>query len=356
MAWRLGEYVVYGEIRNTSRYATRGVIVLRGEQPGGETHLHLDLCGDCGPDLHGKFIRFRPGREDEGKDFFRLEDYPRLRDRQIGPTGTMTAQGWVRTLPCSVEEFMRRTKLGEPPPTAWESRLYLEWYGQNGRVVIEMAGAVVEECVRAPVDDNDEGLWEPIPNLALPPGLGEEKPAGPEITVIRRQGDQVHTEREEPSDADEENGAAIPDALQRQLDAEADAVERAIRGEGETTEAADPGDAAVRELEMMDHCLEHGEMRSISSLLGGADEWRPPEDMDDEEVEGTLKGLLALLAPLGIALDVCEHFSPRDCYRLLRDEILPEPNAYAELAGTSWVQHFSTYEYCADCEAAAGKD
>ena len=54
---------------------------------------------------------------------------------------------------------------------------------------------------------------------------------------------------------------------------------------------------------------------------------------------------------LGIALDVCEHFSPRDCYGLLRDTILAEPSVYMELVGTSWVQHVMTSEYCADCEA-----
>lgn len=136
MAFRLGEFVVYGELRNTRHYETFGVIVLRGDAPGQETVLRIELTGNCGRDLQGKFFRFTPGENDKGDAVFRMKEHRGFQDRQIGPTGTMTAQGWVRTLPCSAAEFMRRAELGEPPPTEWKNRLYLEWYGQNGRVVV----------------------------------------------------------------------------------------------------------------------------------------------------------------------------------------------------------------------------
>jgi len=60
MAFRLGPHVVYGELRNTSHYATHGVLVLQGEAPGEETVVHIDLTGDCEPDLRGKGFRFWP--------------------------------------------------------------------------------------------------------------------------------------------------------------------------------------------------------------------------------------------------------------------------------------------------------
>ncbi|MCX5772325.1 MAG: hypothetical protein NTZ09_18915 [Candidatus Hydrogenedentes bacterium] len=351
MAYRLGEYVIYGEINNKDHYSTCGGIILRGERPGEEVQLHLELTGDCCRDLRGKHIRFEPGKDDAGDAVFRKEDSRAFQISQIGPTGLMTAQGWARVLPCSVEEFMRRSKLGEPPPTPWKRRLYLEWYGQNGRVVVEMADPVVEVCVRERKGEDDEGEWEPLPNLALPPACLEPGAVtGPEITVIRLDGDEVHTETwtaAEPGLIEEDEGPSSA-ALQRHLDAEADAVDRAMRGE---TEPSDDGNEGVREAELIDYCMDHCEEQPISSLLDGAVNLRPPDELDDKEVEAELKSLLARMALLSIALDVCKHFSPRDCYRLLRDEILPEPHAYAELVGTGWVTHIPTYEYCKQCEA-----
>lgn len=353
MAYRLGEYVIYGELFNTRHYSTHGGIILRGDQAGEEIQLHLELTGDCGRDLRGKHFRFEPGEDDKGEAIFRMEDNGGFQISQIGPTGTMTAQGWVRVLPCSVEEFIRRSELGEPPPTPWKRHVYLEWFGQNGRVVVEMADPVVEVCVREPKDKDDEGEWEPLPNLALPPRAIEPGAVtGPEITLIRLDGDDVHTETWTASEhgAVEEDEAPSSAMLQRQLDAEADAVDRAMRGEPESW---DDADEAVREAELIDYCMDHCEEQPISSLLDGTDKLRPPDEMNDKEVEAELKTLLARMAMLGIALDVCDHFSPRDCYRLLKDKVLPEPTAYAELIGTGWVTHISTYEYCEICEAMA---
>jgi hypothetical protein len=54
---------------------------------------------------------------------------------------------------------------------------------------------------------------------------------------------------------------------------------------------------------------------------------------------------------VGVSLDMCEHFTPRDAYRLLVEQLLHEPGAYRELRGTGWVQHVSTWEFCPACEA-----
>lgn len=351
MAFRLGDYVVYGELRNRRNYSTHGVIVLRGVAPGQETVLRLDLTGNCESDLHGKSFRFTPGDGGAQDAVFRMEEYPGFQDRQIGPTGMMTAQGWVRVMPCSVEEFWRRAKLGEAPPTEWKRHLYLEWHSQNGRVLVEMAGPLVEECVREPEGEDDEGEWTPLPNLAPPPDAANPKPAhGLGFTIVRMDGDDAHIERWTPRDPalhdDDEEDVSLPEELRRELAGEASAIERAIRGDDESSD-----DDCTRELALMDYCLEHSEGQPVASLLGDVDHLPPPEELDDEEIETELKVILARLAGIGIALDVCEHFTPRDCYRLLKDTILPKPTAYGELAGTGWVQHFSTWEYCADCDA-----
>jgi len=350
MAVRLGEYVVYGELRNTRNYSTHGVIVLRGEAEGEETVVHLELTGNCDPDLRGKGFRFWPEETDAPNAVFSKERYAGFQESQIGPTGTMTAQGWVRTMPCPVDEFMRRAELNEPPPTQWKRRLYLEWYSQNGRVVVELAGPVVEECTRDPEGEEDEGDWAPLPNLALPPkAQGAQPTQGPHITMVRRDEDGVTIEDwtpENPARAAEGFDPSIPDALQRTLDAEAEAVDRAIRAGSDDKEDDD-----IAEFELMDYCIDHEEQQAPASLLGDMRQFPRPETLNDEEVESWLKVVLAQLALIGVALGVCEHFTPRDCYVLLLDTILPEPSVYEKLIGTGWVQHMMTHEYCPACEA-----
>ncbi len=355
MALRLDEYVVYGELYNKSNYCTHGIIVLRGSRPGEETVVRLDLTGNCDKDLRGRGFRFRPRAEDADGPAFPAEKFPRFQIGQIGPTGTMTAQGWVKALPCPVEEFLRRKELGEEPPTEWKRHLYLEWYSQNGRVVVEMADPVVEECVREPKrgigpEDEDEGDWVPLPNLALPPFLEESGPgAGLEITGITRDGDGVNIGKwtpAEPDMPDDDDPAATP--LQRQFDAESDAIDRALGG---VDDGPDSEHASIRGLERMDECVDHGVRQPLFLFLNDTGDLKPDDELDDIQVEAALKGLLVQLAMVGVALDVCRHFTPRDCYRLLRDKVLLEPNVFPELIGTGWGQHVMTCEYCRECGA-----
>lgn len=347
MAYRLGDYVVYGELRNLRRYSTFGLVALRGERPGMEYVFHIELTGDCDADLHGKHFRFRPAEHGDQNAVFLTEEYRGFQDRQVGTTGTMTAQGWVRVLPCDVEEYISRAELGEPPPTTWRRRLYLEWYGQNGRVLLEVPGACVEECVREPEGEDDEGDWAPIPNLAPMPEEGGTDSRGLGITMFSIEGGKTHTRHwsaprvEDPCDDD----ALAHDALQDELDREAADIDRAIFGENSHYSEN------LEEMELMDWCIEEGVPESFVSFLGNFKELPRPEDLDDRSVELCLKGLLARLAAIGVALDVCEHFTPRESYRLLLDEILTNEGAYRELVGTGWVQHFSTSDFCAKCEA-----
>jgi hypothetical protein len=350
MALRLGDYVVYGELYNRRNYSTHGQIALRGAAEGEETVVRVELTGNCDADLRGKGFRFMP-RDDGDGPIFVEGDFPGFQIQQIGATGSMTAQGWVRALPCDVGEYMRRCELGEPPPTPWKRRLYLEWFSQNGRVVIEMADPIVEECTRQPRNFEDEGEWRELPNLALPPeSVIGNPPLGPDITSIRIEGDDVHVEHWRPTGELEGSDDPTAGSLQRQLDAETRAIERSIRDD----EPWNDGDDAVAEVELMDYCIDHADDVPLRSFLKG-EELPRPEDLDDVAVEAQLKSLLAELALAGVALDVCEHFTPRDCYRLLVDTVLDEGKQFNELVGTGWVTHVSTWEYCAACLSEDGQ-
>ena len=325
MATRLGDMVLYGELRNLRNYSTHGILVLRGTEPEEEVQLRFELTGNCDEDLKGKCIRFWPANE-EAPECFDEKAQRGFQLSQVGATGTMTSQGWVRALPCSVKEYIRRCELGEPPPTPWKDRLYLEWFGQNGRVVIEMAGAVVEEQIRAPEGEDDEGDWKVLPNLAIPPYLVEgEAPTEPEIVVVR-------WEDQDPEPPPE----VAPEVYARMAEIEEE----------------DP----LYSTRIMDDCVENKEGDPVSDVLGPAADLPPPETLSDDEIEGRFLAAVGHLALYGIALDVCEHFTPRQCYEWLRDVVLPERTVHPEMFGTGWVQHICTFDDCPACEEQALKD
>ena len=347
MALRLGEYVECGELLNTRNYSTHGWIKLRGH----DEPLRLELTGNPDPDLRGCHIQFE-ARDDDPDDIppdAISRTSPKEVDeklleglawQQIGPTGNMTAARKVKVTDCSVEELCQRCKLGEPPPFTWKPLLYLEWYSQNGRVVIEMADPIIEFIE----GDGGQATEEPVSDEEL-----EEAAGGFSVTAVQIDEDgEVHTETFTAEDlaeeADEDPYGLLPDDLQRQLDRDARDTDRALGGD-------DDVDEVMRETELMDDLIEHLDGEPLLELLHSPKSFPPPDKLADDEAEGALKTLLGELALFGIALDVCEHYAPRDAYRLLVEEILPNESAYRELQGTQWVQHFSTYEHCEQCEA-----
>lgn len=356
MAYRLNDYVTYGEVNCTHHYGVTGFLVLRteeGDEGGENTFLRLDLTGRPSPDLVGKHICFEPEEGSEIK-LFRREEHSGLKLMQIGVTGTMKAEGWVRTLPCSVEEYEIRASLGEPPPTAWKNHLYLEWFGPNGNVVVELAGALLERCIRERDfdDESDVGDWEPLPNPVPRPEPyvheGEDYDGSTlEICEIQASGEvTTYTAADQIGD---------DGGLQRALDAEAAAIDRAIReslGEDEDEDDAE-SDRFMAETMLIDECLERGEQTPFFELLGDLKALPRPESLSDRAVEEQLKIVLSRLALIGVAYSVCDHCSPREAYRILLEEVLPDCGAYEELIGTDWVQHFMTHEYCAACDAEA---
>lgn len=326
MAYRIGDYVVYGELRNVRRYSTAGTLVLRGESETDESFLRVELTGDCDPDIKGKHIRFWPHEDYPDAQVFRAEGHKGLQLRQIGPTGTMTAEGYVRMLPCTMDEFLRRSRLGEPPPPTWVRRLYLEWFSQNGRVVVEMPGAYVEECVQE-APGEDDGRWQELPNLGMLPAAEDpNRASGVGVTVVS-------------------SGASSKPLVHRFL----------VSEDEDDTLPYESDEDDMAEIWLADTFVEDPGT-PLSRMIGGVGDFPRPETLNDDAVKASLKGLLGRLAMFGIALDVCEHFSPRACYELLIKTIIPEESGHEEMIGTGWVQHFSTWGFCPDCEERALKD
>lgn len=362
MAFRLGEHVVCGEIINTHKNSVHGWLGLRGvEQP-----VMLQLTGNCDSDLAGRHIRFearsapkdnqdssslQPDSERENEsDRDRLErlNLTGLAWQQIGPTGAMTAAHRVRTADCSVEELCMRLRLKEPPPMRWVRCLYLEWYSQNGRVVVEMPDPIIEFL-------GPDGKAEPETADSTEDKTPEEPPpqvqGGLSVTAFHRndEGEVEITDETPYLDAEEDDDGDNPyklvsDDLQRELDAQTRETDRALRNDAES-------DDLIRDVEVMDEAIEKGERVPLGSLFDEVMKLPKPDRLTEQQAEVELKGLLTRLAMFGVALNMCEHFTALDAYRLLVEHLCKEEVAFAEVCNTGWVQHFDTAEFCEACQA-----
>jgi hypothetical protein len=346
MAWRLGDLVVCGEIINRRNYSTHGWIQLRGH----ETPLLLQLTGNCDPDLYGRHVRFEVPEERRATHEEPTTDLKKLAWQQVGPTISMTAERKVRALDCPVDEYLERRERGEDPPTEWKRCLYLEWNSQNGRMVVELIDPVLEFVE-----------WDGTTREGEPLALPDEEQidgGGLQITEfeIGEDGQATIRDLSSGSEDDEEEDATddpydlFPDDLQQQFDAETSETDRSLDDDDEGVSQT------IREMELMDDLIEGGEGEPIGTLFDSPVKLPRPDQLTDEEIEPALKTLLTHLAMCGIALDVCEHYTPRDAYRLLIEEICVEERAYPQLRGTQWVQHFMTSEHCPACDEQAERD
>ncbi len=365
MALRLSDLVVCGEIFNTSWYSVHGWLALRGR----EQVVHLQLTGNCAPDLAGWHFRFEnPAVEGEHEA---APDQAALLQgfawQQVGPTGVMTTQ------PDAADKASLNPGAALASPQR-APKLYLEWFGQNGRVVVEVDDPQIELLEYNDLEANPAG--PPLRRADTEDELFDEDPSHPdllddpweddyEIQLDDRPWEDVEEEDDDSdslpwldTSADEDDPYELfPDFLKQQFDEEASQMDRALDLDSGSYDAPwlgqDDQDSSdvLRELELMDDCLERGEGELLADLFDGPVRLpRPDQLQDDNEAEQALKKLLAHLARCGVSLAVCHHFTPRDAYRLLIEEICVEERAYRELQGTQWVQTFMTSEYCLKCE------
>jgi hypothetical protein len=129
MAWRITDYIEYGEIDNRTRDQVTGTIWIRGlDEP-----IRLELKGNAWRDLAGQRLCFRNPTPKPIPEH--LSD---IAQEQTGVVGDITAARKVKVLDFPIEELEKYYKPGIPMPFHWGNCLYLEWHSQrNGRVVIE---------------------------------------------------------------------------------------------------------------------------------------------------------------------------------------------------------------------------
>lgn len=159
MAWRPSDWVLDGELDNTTPGWTSGWIQLQGiDEP-----LQLKLAGNCHPDLAG--WKFRIVRSEPIPEWVGTMDYTGIATDQSGTIGDVTADQMLRHYECSWDEFVRRLHEGNPPPTTLRKSLYLEWFSNhNGRVVIQCTRLAVERIGERAFELTDEQWSEQAKN------------------------------------------------------------------------------------------------------------------------------------------------------------------------------------------------
>ncbi len=139
MAWRPSDWVIGGELDNTTPGWTIGSVQIQGR----DKPLQLKLAGNCHPDLAG--WKFRIVRLDSIPAWVGEPKVSGLRTDQSGTIGDVTADQMLQHYECSADEFVRRMHAGDRPETSLRKSLYLEWYSHaNGRVVIQDTRLAVE--------------------------------------------------------------------------------------------------------------------------------------------------------------------------------------------------------------------
>lgn len=347
MALRIGDIVTCGEIYNTRKNSVHGVLGFRDcERP-----MSLQLTGNCDSDLAGRSFRFevRETRLHDARSTSEAEiDEQRIAWIQVGSPGTMTAARMVRAFDCSIEEFLRRTRLGEQPPTEWKRCLYLEWYSQNGRVVVEIADPIIEFLDGLPdvppSQEIDENSDDPFASGDLEPPV-----SGPQITAIEIDADG-NTHVYDLSDGVEEHGDVVDNDDPYGLFP--DDLEAAIEASSSDSEWQPEVTDETRKLwAQWDEILDGKKDVPICTLFDPPLKLAPADRLDDEQVRIALSVLISRLAMHGIALDMCEHATPRSAYRYLVEDILVREFAHPKLPVTNYVRHFSMLDDCPECQA-----
>ena len=346
MAWRIGEFVVCGEIYNTHKNSVHGVLGLRDcERP-----VSLQLTGNCDPDLAGRSFRFevRESRMLDTRSTSEAElDEQHFAWMQVGSPGNMTAARMVRAFDCSIEEFLRRSQLGEPPPTEWKRCLYLEWYSQNGRVVLELVDPIIEFLDGQP-DVPPSRETEDISNDPFESGDSEPPVSGPQITAIEIDDDgnacvyDSSTQLEDSDDDDKDDPYGLfPADLESEIGASS----------SDSDWQPDENDETLKLWAQWDEILDGTKDVPICTLFDPPLKLAPADRLDDEQVRIALSVLISRLARHGIALDMCEHATPRTAYCYLVEDILRHEFAHPKLPVTNFVRHYSMSEDCAECQA-----
>lgn len=386
---QIGQYILRGELRNTQANSVYGWLEFAPDRG-----VHIELTGNLTGQLQSKHIKFSVPAKLPSSDSPKLasdsllpEVLQQLAERQIGVIGDVSLE--AIHLPTLPEEGTPKTdSTSAPESTAEQTCLHIEWYSQNGRVLAEIIDPELEyidprHTDLAPPPDFEplgDRLTSEVAETYLDIGghelLGDHLDDDPddddddddlEDELLDGFDDQeldedLQSELDDDSEGDDPYGlfdADLDRSVAQSLGANPDGGEppdashwsaRGNRSWDEVLPGIDPETKAM--YEQWDEIFEGKKDEPVAYLFEKPLRLPPPERVQsDEEAQQLVVSILAQLALLSVAVDVCEHFTPLQTYHLLMTEILPTAKVHPNLAASRMVQHYSTSDHCAACEA-----
>ncbi len=379
---QISQYILRGELRNSRTNSVSGWLEFAPDWG-----IHIELTGNFKGQLEGKHVKFtNPAYQPLGslKDDQLPEVLRQLADRQIGVIGEVWLKRATAPAPTSpdapTEESAAQAAVSQLEPAQERVCLHIEWYSQNGRVLVELINPELEY-----VDPRQ-------PEIAAPP---EFEPLGDRLSSEVAEtyldigghqllGDDAEDELDDELD-DEFDAETHDDGLSSDGDSDDDpyglfdtdldlSVAQSLGTDPETGDAVfdsaddsqwttrgnrswdevlpgiDPETKAM--YEQWDEIFEGRKDEPVTYLFETPLRLPPPDRVkNDEEAQKFVVAILAQLALLSVAVDVCQHYTPLQVYQLLMTEILPTAKVHPRLAASRMVQHYATSDHCAACEA-----
>ncbi|HBE68867.1 MAG TPA: hypothetical protein DDW52_12035, partial [Planctomycetaceae bacterium] len=224
-----------------------------------------------------------------------------------------------------------------------DNAIRFRWFGQNGEVLarLEPPLKILDSLPPTPITDDEED--EPSEML------DEEEDEGPE--------DPFGLFDEELEERLSES-LRSPEQMDSIFDSDPDIEVELTSGPTESRWEGLDLDPETRQMyEQWDEIFDGDKDEPVAYLIDTVLRLPKPNAVkSNEEAHGYVIQILAQLAKLSVALDVCEHFEPIDTYRLLMDEILPNAKVHPNLKASDMVFHYSTSEYCSLCEIEYDKE
>jgi hypothetical protein len=361
MVVRIADYVFSGELRNTKRNCVFGWIEFAPDYG-----IFLELAGNFSGELAGEHIRFRrsPANAAPQLEPGEFPDFvEELANRQIGVVERVEfCQAQVPAIP--LDEFAQLPHEKQQLHLVEKNCLVLEWWSQNGRVLVELIDPewqIVDPDSERSQEAGENGTGDPetdVPSAFLPEAMGD-------ITVgFGSDGIDGEDEDDEEDAGDDPYGLfgeGLRDAMQQSLEQEPGASgfeptefaaddDQRPRSWDDVIPGIDP--ETKRMYEQWDEIVEGKKDEPISYLFPTTMKLpRPDQVKSEDEAAELVKQILAQLALLSVAIDICEHFSMQATYQLLVDQLLPEAKVHPNLAASEMVQHYCTSDYCRECEA-----
>jgi hypothetical protein len=240
-------------------------------------------------------------------------------------------------------------------------RLFLEWFSQNGRTVIELVDPIIEfiqeeqpsaemEALAMELDDElDDDLDED--------DLDDDDFDDDDLNDEDLDGDD--SDADSLSTSDDGRGGAWGDSAFGEGENDDDPFGLFPKGlEAELDKSAhasswtpEPDDETLQQWEEWDEIVDGTKDVPLSSLFDPPLKLPPADSLDDQQVVCQLNLILSRLALHNIAFHMCEHFTPRNAYKLLLETILPEESTHPELPRIGFTMNFDTAESCDECAA-----